>query len=159
MMLNARAAEAFPGAVEQARRAVQEADAAFASATNGVSKVGEVGGIVWSPQLVQTLTLAVLSFGVVVLALMTFLLYRNRESGMQILRCFGVVLIVCLSAVLLVVGYSNEQLTPIVGLFGAIAGYLLGKDSGASAGGAAGIREARDKIDRQPGSGSAQSGE
>ena len=32
------------------------------------------------------------------------------------------------SALLLVVGYSNEQLTPIVGLFGAIAGYLLGKD-------------------------------
>lgn len=34
-----------------------------------------------------------------------------------------------MSSLLLVVGYSNDQLTPIVGLFGAIAGYLLGKDS------------------------------
>lgn len=32
-----------------------------------------------------------------------------------------------LSPLLLVVGYNNEQSTPIVGLFGAIAGYLLGK--------------------------------
>jgi hypothetical protein len=32
----------------------------------------------------------------------------------------------------MVVGYSNEQLTPIIGLFGAVAGYLLGKDPGRS---------------------------
>jgi len=40
-----------------------------------------------------------------------------------------VVIIVGLSALLLVAGFSNDQLTPIVGLFGAIAGYLLGKES------------------------------
>jgi len=43
------------------------------------------------------------------------------------LRAFGILSIICVSAVLLVVGYNNEQLTPSVGLFGAIAGYLLGK--------------------------------
>ena len=39
------------------------------------------------------------------------------------------VIIVGLSALLLVAGFSNDQLTPIVGLFGAIAGYLPGKES------------------------------
>ncbi len=33
------------------------------------------------------------------------------------------------SALLLGMGYSNKQLTPNVRLFGAIAGYLLGKDA------------------------------
>ena len=41
----------------------------------------------------------------------------------------GVLAILAFSALLLVVGYSNEQLTPIIGLFGAIAGYLLGKET------------------------------
>ena len=38
------------------------------------------------------------------------------------LRLFGILTIIGISAVLLVVGYSNDQLTPIVG-------YLFGKDS------------------------------
>jgi hypothetical protein len=57
------------------------------------------------------------------------LLWRSRAQPHQVLRVFGILTIVALSALLLVVGYSNEQLTPIIGLFGAIAGYLLGKDS------------------------------
>jgi hypothetical protein len=122
-------AQVAPSALEQARKAVQKADEVLNLTTNKVAGSQGVGGLTWTPELVQKLTLAVLAFGGLVLVLMTVLLYRRRESGAQILRCFGVVLIVCLSAILLVVGYSNEQLTPIVGLFGAIAGYLLGKDS------------------------------
>ena len=34
-----------------------------------------------------------------------------------------------MSSILLVTGYNKDQLTPIVGLFGAISGYLLGKES------------------------------
>ena len=57
------------------------------------------------------------------------LLWRSGAPPHQVLRVFGVITILGFSALLLVVGYNNEQLTPIVGLFGAIAGYLLGKDS------------------------------
>ena len=83
----------------------------------------------WSPEIVQSLTLTIIGFTLVTLALATILLWRQRSPAQQILKIFGLLTIVGLSAVLLVAGYSNDQLTPIVGLFGAIAGYLLGKDA------------------------------
>ena len=67
-------------------------------------------------------------FTLITLVLASILLWKQGSNPQQILKIFGLLTIVGLSAVLLVAGYSNDQLTPIVGLFGAIAGYLLGKD-------------------------------
>ncbi len=83
----------------------------------------------WSPEIVKFLSLSVLGFTCAVLILSTILLWRQGSPPQQILKIFGILSIIGVSALLLVVGYSNEQLTPIVGLFGAIAGYLLGKDA------------------------------
>lgn len=83
----------------------------------------------WSPELVQFLSISVLGFAGIALFLATVLLLRSGAPPYQVIRVFGVITILGFSALLLVVGYNNEQLTPIVGLFGAIAGYLLGKDS------------------------------
>jgi hypothetical protein len=83
----------------------------------------------WSQELVTFLSAGVLAFSGITVILATLLLWRSSAQPQQILRVFGIITIVGFSALLLVVGYSNEQLTPIVGLFGAIAGYLLGKDS------------------------------
>ena len=83
----------------------------------------------WSPELVQFLAIGVLGFSCVALIMATALLWRSGAPPHQVLRVFGIITILGFSALLLVVGYNNEQLTPIVGLFGAIAGYLLGKDS------------------------------
>jgi hypothetical protein len=84
------------------------------------------------------LSTSILSIVALALVLGTFLLWKRSGGGQDVLRLYGVIIIVGLSTLLLVVGFSNDQLTPIVGLFGAIAGYLLGKDSGSqgSAGGA-----------------------
>lgn len=83
----------------------------------------------WSPEIVQFLAISVLGFSCVALIMATALLWRSGAPAHQVLKVFGIITILGFSALLLVVGYSNEQLTPIVGLFGAIAGYLLGKDS------------------------------
>jgi hypothetical protein len=83
----------------------------------------------WTPDLVRFLALSVLVFTFAALLLASLLLLKSQARSTHILRVFGVIIIIGMSALLLVVGYSNEQLTPIVGLFGAIAGYLLGKDS------------------------------
>jgi hypothetical protein len=85
----------------------------------------------WSPDLVTTLSISVLVFTAVVLVLATLLLWRKDYGGQMILKAFGLITIIGMSAFLMVVGYSNEQLTPIIGLFGALAGYLLGKDTNA----------------------------
>jgi hypothetical protein len=109
-------------ALEQAQRAV-EAATSLATRQAPTSTQG------WSAELVQFLAVSILAFTFLALLLCTVLMWRNRASGYHVLRVFGIVFILGISALLLVVGYSNEQLTPIVGLFGAVAGYLLGKDT------------------------------
>lgn len=87
----------------------------------------------WTPDLVRFLALSVLLFAALALFVAATLLWRTRAPAEQVLRAVGVISILAFSALLLVVGYDNAQLTPIVGLFGAIAGYLLGKESRAVA--------------------------
>jgi CHASE2 domain-containing sensor protein len=85
----------------------------------------------WSPELVQFLSLCVLGFTCIALVLGTILLWRSRASAAHVIRLFGILVIIGMSGLLLVVGFSNAQLGPVIGLFGAIAGYLLGKEPSA----------------------------
>ena len=87
----------------------------------------------WSPELVRFLSIGVLSFASMALLVAAVLLWRSKAAPEHVLKVIAILSILSLSAFLLVVGYTNSQLTPIVGLFGAIAGYLLGKDSKESA--------------------------
>ena len=112
-----------------------DADAALAALDTAQKALDQTGLAAstwiqpWSPELVQFLAIAVLGFSCIALIMATVLLWRSRAQASQVLRVFGVITILGFSALLLVVGYNNEQLTPIVGLFGAIAGYPLGKDA------------------------------
>jgi hypothetical protein len=96
------------------------------AAADGTPQV--VSGQPWSADLVIYLSTSILLIIALALILGSVLMWKRSNSSQDILRLYGVVIIVGLSALLLVVGFSNDQLTPIVGLFGAIAGYLLGKD-------------------------------
>jgi len=107
-----------------------DAFARLAEAQAAVDHVADVhGGQPWTPSLVIYLATSILLVIALALVLGTFLMWKKSTNGQDVLRLYGVVIIVGLSALLLVVGFSNDQLTPIVGLFGAIAGYLLGKES------------------------------
>lgn len=88
----------------------------------------------WSPELIQTLSVSILLFTLATIGLATALLWRNKSNPQVVLKTFGIITIIGMSSFLLVIGYSNDQLTPIIGLFGAIAGYLLGKDAGPGSG-------------------------
>ncbi|MCG6862228.1 MAG: hypothetical protein LJE70_13280 [Chromatiaceae bacterium] len=112
------------------------------NALNVVSAESVQGiGQPWSESLVLFLSVSVLFFVGAVLVLCTALLWRAKASAPEILKIFGIMSIVGLSALLLITGFSNEQLTPIVGLFGAIAGYLLGRESRTEPGNAASSNE------------------
>lgn len=80
----------------------------------------------WSPQLVCKLSLGVGVFALVSLILVTVLLCKSR-SAEQILRTFGILVIIFAAVFLVVSGYSETQITPVIGLLGTIAGYLLGR--------------------------------
>lgn len=113
--------------MDEALQRLQEAQGAVDAAEESAASV--VANQPWSPELVQFLAVSILAFTFTALVLASALLWRTRVSAPHVLKIFGIISIIGVSSVLLVTGYSNSQLTPIVGLFGAIAGYLLGRDS------------------------------
>lgn len=82
----------------------------------------------WSAKNAMTISTAVLVFGFLVLLLATYLI-RMGKNAEAVLRIYGTVLIVVVAVFLVVAGYSNEQIAPVTGLLGTIAGYLLGKET------------------------------
>lgn len=113
--------------VEDALREMQDSQ----DALHAAGSISQPGGPAqpWSESLVTFLSVSVLAFTALALLLSAILLWKREGKSHEVLKTMGVISIVGLSALLLITGYSKDQLTPIVGLFGAIAGYLLGRET------------------------------
>lgn len=74
------------------------------------------------------LSLGILVFILLVLGLQAFLIVRSKSAwpSKAILRINGLTLIVGAGLFLITAGYSGDQVSPVMGLLGTIAGYLLG---------------------------------
>ena len=83
----------------------------------------------WSQDSVHYLSVVILTFFAFALLLATLLLWRSKAAPSECTKLIGVLAVVGVTSFLLVAGYTSEQLTPAIGLFGAIVGYLLGKDA------------------------------
>jgi hypothetical protein len=79
----------------------------------------------WSPWLVAYLVFIMLAFAVFALYQMRKLLEQNRAS-IDILRIFTMPLVIVFSVIMVVIGYSRDQMTPVIGLLGTMIGYVLG---------------------------------
>jgi hypothetical protein len=95
----------------------------------GAVQDGDNREYTWTRGTAVTMGWSLLLFSAVVIGMATLLLWKRKVSGTQIVRLFLLALIVTLSCFLVIIGYSNTQLTPVIGLFGAICGYLLGRES------------------------------
>jgi len=73
------------------------------------------------------MSVAVLVFGLLVVAAQTLLFYRQKADVEEVFKYFIVTLIIIGALFLVTAGYGNQQIAPILGLLGTIAGYLLGK--------------------------------
>lgn len=82
----------------------------------------------WDPPLVKFLTASVLAFGLFVIIIMAILVWRQSPTG-DILRLFTVPMVIVAAVFLVVTGFSNSQITPVIGLLGTLAGYVLGVQS------------------------------
>jgi hypothetical protein len=80
----------------------------------------------WTPELVCRLSLGIGGFAILSFALVGFLIWQKKNAE-QILRTFGILVIIFAAVFLVVAGYSDTQITPVIGLLGTIAGYLLGR--------------------------------
>jgi uncharacterized membrane protein YfcA len=76
------------------------------------------------------LTLAIIGLGVLIILVMALVLRSKNASPDDTTRAFSITLIIIGTMVLISAGYSNDQIAPAMGLFGTIAGYLLGRKGG-----------------------------
>jgi hypothetical protein len=103
-----------------------------ATESSGPLKEGDGISGLWSPELVMTLCGGLMVLCMVSMFLVAWILKKRHASADQILQVFAILSIINVAAIILIAGYSAVQVSPIVGLFGAIAGYLIGKDRAAS---------------------------
>jgi hypothetical protein len=85
-----------------------------------------VGQPLWTPQIGLCLSFSILIFGLLVLSLMSVLVAKYKVNINRILRAFALTLIIVAAVFLIVAGYTEQQIAPVMGLLGTIAGYLLG---------------------------------
>ena len=92
------------------------------------------------------LSIVVLSFGTYVVTLQYKLLLASKSQPLDSIKGLTVTTIVVLALAIVSSSFGVEQMTPVLGLFGTIIGYLLGSGGrqGAVSGGTAGPKEPAD---------------
>jgi hypothetical protein len=78
----------------------------------------------------QMLSYSILLFGLAVLIVQYLLLRSPRRNSYEILQLLAINLIVTGTLFLISAGFSAQQISPGLGLFGTIAGYVLGRRAG-----------------------------
>jgi hypothetical protein len=113
-------------------KGVQSSQAATADVENPKPAPENAG-----PQIVHFLSdlefwlsVIIVLFGVFVVILEYRLLSRAKAKPSDVMRVLAVTLILVGSLFLITAGYSNNQISPVSGLFGTVAGYLLGRSNG-----------------------------
>lgn len=75
------------------------------------------------------LSIEVLLFGVIVVVAEFLLLRKYIVTAEEALRVYAVTLIIVGTLFVITAGYTSQDVAPAMGLFGTMAGYLLGKKS------------------------------
>lgn len=72
------------------------------------------------------LTLVIFVFGLIALAVFLVML-RKGQATPYTMRIFVIIILIFGTLLVVSSSYSTEQIAPVVGFFGTIAGYLLGR--------------------------------
>lgn len=78
------------------------------------------------------LTLLIFAFGLIAL-LMFYWIVRTEKGTPFLFRIYVVIILVFGTLLIVSSAYTTEQIAPVVGFFGTIAGYLLGRGDRADA--------------------------
>ncbi|MFI3189450.1 hypothetical protein BCS42_12550 [Crenothrix sp. D3] len=69
---------------------------------------------------------SLLILGIIVLFSMTYLI-KNGKEPTEILKAYGIPLIIISAVLMAVSGFGVRDMSPVIGLLGTVAGYLLGR--------------------------------
>lgn len=95
--------------------AITPADAADASQVGSLFSFREI-----------ELTWIIFIFGLIALTVF-YLLVRNQRAAVHTIRMYVIVILVFGTLLVVSSAYTTTQIAPVVGFFGTIAGYLLGR--------------------------------
>lgn len=99
------------------------AEPAKVPASQAITRV-EAGNLTSMFEL--NLTMIILFFGVLALVLL-YLMVRNDRAGTFELRIYVITILIFGSLLIVSSAYTTEQISPVIGFFGTIAGYILGR--------------------------------
>jgi hypothetical protein len=80
----------------------------------------------WTPKLATNLAGGIVLFATLFFTMICVMIWKNK-SVESLLRIFGILLIIIASVFLVIVGYSDQQIAPVMGLMETIAGDLLSR--------------------------------
>ena len=82
------------------------------------------GDLRWSGEI--RLTLIIFIFGLIALGMFYFL-HRTGNATPYVLRIYVIIILVFGTLLVVSSAYATDQIAPVVGFFGTIAGYLVGR--------------------------------
>jgi len=93
-------------------------------------KTGKSSTVGWLSSFEFWMSFSVLSFGMLVFLVEIALIKLTKFKPEQTIKLLAVTLIVISTLFIITAGFDSEQIAPAMGLFGTIAGYMLGRNSG-----------------------------
>ena len=90
-------------------------------------KTGKSSPVGWFSSLELWLSLSVLCFGLITLAIEITVIKAGTFKPDDSIKLLAVTLIVISTLFIITAGFDSEQIAPAMGLFGTVAGYMLGK--------------------------------
>ena len=88
-----------------------------------------VARVSWMSDTEFALSVSVLIFGIIVILLQTLIIWKREFEANDIIKIFGLSFIILSTLFIITAGYDSEQIAPAMGLFGTIAGYILGRNA------------------------------
>ena len=82
----------------------------------------------WSTHDAMTISASVLIFGALLIVLASVAMFRGAPAA-TVLRVYGMLTIIVMAVFLVVAGYDAQQMSPVIGLLGTLAGYLVGRSA------------------------------
>ena len=95
----------------------------------GSPKMGKSSEVIWLTSLEFWMSFSVLCFGIVILVIEGLMIKFNTFQPEQTIKLLAITLIVISTLFIITAGFDSEQIAPAMGLFGTIAGYILGRAS------------------------------
>jgi hypothetical protein len=93
-------------------------------------KIGNSSEVGWLSSFEFWMSFSVLLFGLLVFIIEIIMVRLTKFQPEQTIKLLAVTLIVISTLFIITAGFNSEQIAPAMGLFGTIAGYMLGRASG-----------------------------